>query len=292
MLIDMLTLDPDLLRTFVAIAETGRFGMAAERVGRSQSAVSLQVKRLEDVTGQKLFEKAGRLMRLTEAGEKLLGYARQLLALNAEAMTALGAETLSGAIRFGMVQDFADSHLPSVLGRFAESHPAVRLDVRVARNVDLRAAFAKGELDVVLASGNVDTGHVRATIVRPMVWIGRPGMRFETNTPVPLALFEQACPFRDAALAALNREGRQFDVRYTSPSLAGIQAAVRAGLGVGVRTPATLAADLVEIGESQGLPTLGDMTFTLAVAENADASALALADAVKAVVTGADETGR
>lgn len=280
----MNALDPDLLRTFVAIAETGRFGRAAERVGRSQSAVSLQIKRLEDVTGQALFRKSGRLMELTPSGEKLLGYARRLLALNAEAMDAIAEDALTGAVRFGMVQDFADTHLPDVLGRFASAYPSVRLDVRVARNVDLHAMFAKGDLDVVLLSGPPPAGQARATLVRPMVWIGRPGMRFDGGAPVPLALFEHACPFREAALAALNRQGRAFDVRYTSPSLTGIKAAARAGLGVAVRTACALTPDLAVLGEAEGLPPLGDMTFSLVVAEDADAPAHALAGDVETVL--------
>lgn len=281
----MKNLDPDLLRTFVAIAETGRFGLAAVRVGRSQSAVSLQIKRLEEVTEQKLFRKVGRLTQLTSAGEMLVGYARKLLALNAEALNVLADDALRGTVRFGMVQDFADSALPDVLGRFAQAYPSVRLDVRVDRNAKLRAAYGKGELDVALMSGDVRFGTARATVVLPMVWIGRSDVAIDATGPVPLALFENACPFRDAALDALTRQGRPFDVRYTSPSLAGIQAAIRAGLGVGVRTRAALAPNLCVLGPNQGLPALGDITFPLMVSETADAPAHALADAVEVVLT-------
>ena len=257
-----LDLPTDLLRSFVAIADAGGIVKAAERVHRTQPAISLQVKRLERLLGAALLRRHGRGVALTEAGERLLGYARRILALNDEAVAALAPAALAGPVRFGTIQDFADTALPGVLARFAAENPGVCLDVRVGNSMALIDAVTAGGLDLVLGSELRPGG----TPLRrePMRWIGAATGSIPTDAPsgtvVPLVLMEAPCPFRDAALAALDRAERAWRIVYTSPSLAGVRAAVRAGLGVTCRTAALATEGLRPV---EGLPALPDARFAL-----------------------------
>ncbi len=250
-----LDLPTDLLRSFVAIADTGGVAKAAERVHRTQPAVSLQMKRLEGVLGVALIRRQGRGVALTEAGERLLAYARRILTLNDEAVAALVPAALAGPVRFGTIQDFADTVLPGVLARFAAENLGVRLDVRVGNSAVLLDAMEAGVLDLVLASDQRPGG----TPLRrePMRWIGGGPA---PDGEVSLVLMEAPCPFRDAALAALDGAGRRWRVVYTSPSLAGVRAAVRAGLGVTCRTAGLIGDGL---RPAEGLPPLPDARFAL-----------------------------
>ena len=233
----MSDLDPDLLRTFVAIADTGRFGAAAERVHRTQAAVSLQVRRLEDRAGAALFRRQGRIMELTEAGETLLGYARRILEMNDAALAAVRRGPMAGEVRFGTVQDLAETLLPGALRRFARAHPEVKVTVAVAGSAQLRAEVTRGAQDMAFVTSGPG-------IEAPLMWIAGDGWQAAPNKPLPLAVIDAPCPFRNAALQALDDAGLPWEIAMTSPSLPGVLAAVRAGLGITLRTALSLAPGL------------------------------------------------
>ena len=225
-------LPTELLRSFVAIVDSGSMLKATERVFVTQSALSLQMKRLEETVLTPLFHRDGRRLVLTPAGQALLGHAREILALNDRAVVALTGDALVGPVRVGLVQDFAETLLSGVLARFSQLNPDVQLEVRVAGSPELLELLNGDRLDVVLCMGAADDPH--AARVAPMVWHGDADL---TRAEVlPLAILAPPCRFRDAALAALEREGRPYRVALETPSLSALRAAVEAGLAVTCRT--------------------------------------------------------
>ena len=268
MIIPRTNLNMDVLRTFVTGLELGSFSKAAKRLGRSQSAISTQLRRLEEQVGKPILEKSGRGLSLTTAGELLLSYAKRILELNDEVIDGLREGEVEGWVRLGIPQDFAEGWLTSLLGRFARAHPKVRVEVRAEQNVLLVERLRDGELDLALAwDGNNDGVRVERLVDLPMVWIGRPdwgGIKALGREPLPLVAFEPPCVFRSAGIAALDRVGIQWRLAFTSPSLAGLWAATGAGLGLTVRTtvgfPNTLA--VLKPGAS-GLPKLPKVSLTL-----------------------------
>lgn len=258
-------LDMDVLRTFVAGIDLGGYARAAARLGRSPSAVSLQLRKLEEQVGQPLLLKRGRGLALTEAGEVLLGFARRLLDLNDAALAAVRSPALSGEVRIGLPQDFAETRLPAALSRFARLHPGLRVSARVACNARLREAFEAAELDLALLWDEDGTlGPEAALLELPMVWIGkRDGSGPPPDAPLPLALLDAPCLFRRAALDALDARRIPWRVSFGSPSLSGLWAAVTAGLGVTVRTAHGLPGSLAPLGAAAGLPALPSLRLSL-----------------------------
>lgn len=292
------TFDLDVLRGFVLGVELGSFARAAERLGRSTSAISAQLKKLELQAQGPLLRKAGRGLALTDAGETMLSYARRLLALNDEAATAVRGIELAGWIRLGVQEDFGETLLPQVLGPFARAHPKVRIEARVARNGELMERLATGQLDLALAW---DTGqpaaHAENLAQLPMGWIvaadAAPAWR-PPDPPLPLVAFEQPCLMRSAATQALDEAGIAWRLAFTSPSLSGLWAATAAGLGITVRTPAGLPGHLKMLDPAQAkLPTLPSLGLRLHYAEPHPAAAvLRLAGLIKqhlATLTGQRE---
>ncbi|MBO9546306.1 MAG: LysR family transcriptional regulator [Caulobacter sp.] len=225
-------LPTELLRSFVAIVDSGSMLRATERVFVTQSALSLQMKRLEETVLTPLFHREGRRLVLTPAGQTLLPRAREILALNDRAVVALTGDALAGPARVGFVQDFAETLLSGVLARFAQLNPDTQLQVRVAGSPELLGLLEADRLDVVLCMGAADDP--RAARVVPMVWHGDSSLA-ETEV-LPIAILESPCRFRDAALAALERDGRPYRVALETPSLSALRAAVQAGLAVTCRT--------------------------------------------------------
>src|SRR5882757_7386275 len=199
--------DLDVLRSFVAGIELGSFAKAAGRVGRSTSAASAQLKKLEEQAGTPIFRKAGRGLALTEAGETMLAYARRLLDLNDEAATAVHGVELEGWVRLGLQEDFGETLLPAVLGRFARAHPRLRIEARIARNAELIERVVSGRLDLALAwSDGTLTPHCQPVAEVPMCWVGPAGEADVTRPagePLALAALEAPCLLRRAATEAL-----------------------------------------------------------------------------------------
>ncbi len=250
------TLDLDVLRTFVAGHDLGSFAAAAERLGRSQSALSLQLRKLEAQTGETLLRKDGRGLALTPAGEIMLSYARRLIDLNDEAVAAVRGVAVEGWVRLGLVQDFAESWLPALLGRFARAHPGVRVEARVDRGAVMAAAVAKGDLDLALVWGDLPGTHRTELAGMPIVWVGAPQHAITRQRPLPLVSFEPPCVFRDAAVRALDRAGIPWRIAFTSPSLAGSWAAIEAGLGITPRTRQSVPSRLAILPGGDDLPKL------------------------------------
>jgi len=241
-----INLDMDVLRTLLVAQQLGSFSRAADRVGRSQSAVSQQIRKLEQQVGEPLFQKQGRGLALTDAGEVILAYARRILDLNDEAIAAVRGRAAEGQVRFGLPADFAETWLPKALGRFKRTHPAVRVEAVVDRNRRLLERLDKGELDLVLSIGSGTRSDATMLARLQPVWIGAasspPG--WMPGEPIPLAMYEPPCFFRQRALAALDAAGLPWRIAFTSPSLHGLWAAVEAGLGVTLRTAVGLPATL------------------------------------------------
>jgi DNA-binding transcriptional LysR family regulator len=251
-------LDMDVLRTLVTAETLGGFNRAAAQIGRSQSAVSQQLRKLEEQVGEPLFRKQGRRAALTDAGEILVRYARRILDLNDEALAAVRGAALEGLVRFGVPGDLAETWLPAALGRFKRAHPGTRVEVAVDRNLALLERLDQGELDLVLALGNGKRRDAWRVASLPMSWIGPASDEpvWADGDPVPLALVQSPCFFRKAGLDALDKAGIPWRVAFTSPSLSGLWAAVGAGLGVTVRTAAGLPPSLALLERRSGLPRL------------------------------------
>ena len=261
--------DLDVLRSFVAGIKLGTLARAADHVGRSTSAVSAQIKKLEDQVGRPIFRKAGRGLALTEAGETMFVYAQRLLTLNDEALTAVQGVELEGWVRLGLQEDFGEALLPEVLGRFARAHPKVRIEARVVRNAELMERVRSGQLDLALAWGNGDrTDHCTLVGAVPMCWVGpreaRVGWTTDSVEPMPLATLEAPCLLRSAATKSLEQAGVSWRIAFVSPSLSGLWAATAAGLGITVRTPLGLPATVRPLSSGElGLPPLPSLELLL-----------------------------
>jgi DNA-binding transcriptional LysR family regulator len=262
-------LDMDALRTFVAGMELGSFARAAERIGRSTSAVSAQLKKLEEQSGIPLVRKAGRGLALTDGGEALLSYARRLLELNDEAVNAVRGAELEGWVRLGLQEDFGEAVLPQVLGRFARAHPKVRIEGRIGRNKDLLDGIAAGRLDIALAWGG---GGPRRGVERiaevPLCWLGPADGALswtpDDGEPVPLVALEAPCLLRTIACDRLDRQGLSWRLAFISPSLGGLWAATAAGLGVALRTTIGLPRGVRPLDPADhGLPALPRLGLSL-----------------------------
>jgi DNA-binding transcriptional LysR family regulator len=253
--------------------ELGSFAKAADRLGRSTSAVSAQLKKLEEQAGTPIFRKAGRGLALTEAGETMLAYARRLLDLNDEAAAAVRGVELEGWVRLGLQEDFGESLLPEVLGRFARAHPKVRIEARVVRNAELVERVASGRLDLALAwSNGYRSAHCDRIAEVPMRWIGpaqaAAGWHAQSGEPMPMTSLEAPCLLRSAATKVLDHADIPWRISFVSPSLGGLWAATAAGLGIAVRTPLGLPdkVRMLEPGEA-GLPPLPRLDLVLHRAE-------------------------
>jgi DNA-binding transcriptional LysR family regulator len=267
-------LDADLLRVFVLIAEGHSFTQAATLVGRTQSAVSMQIRRLEDLLGQALLTRGkGGSVTLTPHGSYLLARARQILALSDEVMATFRTPEIAGTVRLGTPDDYAFAYLPMVLKRFAESHPAVQVEVRCSPSEDLVRAIRSGELDLSLISaGNQPPGWPVVSLWRgPLVWVTSTRYAPHRQDPLPLALADrekflaagQDCEWARAALLALEQAGRRYRIAYTSASQVGTHAPVLAGLAVTVSSLSWLPDGLRPVRPDEGLPPLPEFRLLL-----------------------------
>jgi DNA-binding transcriptional LysR family regulator len=249
------TLDLDQLKTFVAIAESGSFTRAADLVHKTQSAVSMQMRRLEERIGKPIFIRDGRQSKLTEDGERLLGYARRIVRLSHETISAFDDTGLSGSVRLGTPDDYADRFLPEILARFANSNPRVEVTVFCEPSLTLMEMAKSGELDlaIVTACGEMPTEVLRQ---EPLLWVTSGAHRVEKEEIVPLALSKPPCVWRSAGLESLTSAGRKYRVLYTSGNSTAISAAVLAGLAVTVLAESALRPGMRVLSEADGFPRL------------------------------------
>jgi DNA-binding transcriptional LysR family regulator len=249
-------LDIDLLRSFAAVADTGSFTAAAELVARTQSAVSVQVKRLEEIVGRRVFERTSRSLALTPAGETLLGYARRILELNDESVRRIAEPPVSGEIRLGITEYFVPNELPAILARFAAAYPGVHLEVRMGLSRDLREQLAQKKLDAVIVRlGPSERG--QAIWSEPQLWVARKGFEPARGVVLPLALLPAPCVLRQHALESMKRLKRSCKIAFTGSSIVSVQAAVCAGLGASILPRSSLLPGMRVLPKGRDFPDPG-----------------------------------
>jgi DNA-binding transcriptional LysR family regulator len=256
-------LDVDQLKTFIAIADAGSFTRAAEAIHKTQSAVSMQMKKLEERLGKPIFERDGRNSRLTEEGERLLDYARRIVRLNLEALASFADAELAGRVRLGLPDDYADRYLPEILARFSQSNPRVEVTVMCEPTPMLVERLAASDLDLAIITQTEHRG--AASIIRRerLLWITSNRHAVHEMTPLPLALGRSICSWRHAATMALEGVGRPFRVLYSSWNSTAVGAAVLAGLAVSVLPESAVRPGMRVLGSSDGFPPLPSCKIAL-----------------------------
>jgi len=247
-------LDTDQLRSFAAIVDTGSFTRAADRVNKTQSAVSMQIRRLEEQLGRPLFAKQGRGVRLTEDGEKLIEYARQILQIEAAAFASVSRKALAGRIRFGIPDDYSETFLPDIVTRFTRRHPLVEITVMCEGSLMLADRVAAGELDMAVINGASQDMEVLRE--EPLRWVVATNCRTHELRPLPMALSSPSCCWRRAATSALDEAGIPWRPLLASANLAAIAPVVQAGIALTVLPASSLRPGLRVLGEHEGLPPL------------------------------------
>ena len=253
-------LDIDLLRSFAAVADTGGFTAAAAQVARTQSAVSMQIQRLEQAVGHRLLDRSP--LALTPRGEALLDSARRILALHDETVRKLAAAPVAGTVRLGVTEYFVPNELPALLARFAASHPGVQLEVRMGLSRDLRQELQAGRLDAALV--RVEGEAAGEAIWRePQAWVAAESWREPGERSIPLVLLPRGCVLREFAIASLERRRRAWHVAYTGSSMASVQAAVRAGLGVSIVARSSVQPGMRMLAAGRRWPNPGTLAIGL-----------------------------
>ncbi|MHB1328295.1 MAG: LysR family transcriptional regulator [Gemmatimonadales bacterium] len=279
------SLELDLLRTFAVVAETGALSRTAARVGLTQAAISLQIKRLEGIVGQPLLERTARGVLLTASGRRLLAHAHRMLLYHDEALAELSGKGLSGTIRFGCPDDYAVVFLPQLLRGFAREHPKVLVEVHCAHTPRLLDRLERHGLDLALTS--CPDGADAAAVIRrePLVWVGAVGSNAASRNPLRLALSDSDTLDHRAARQTLDAAGRSYRVAYASASLTGLTAVVRSGQAIAVLTRTAVPDDLQVLSSNSGLPALPAVAITLTIdREQPSAVVKAFADHVRSVL--------
>ncbi len=278
--------DIDALRTIVVGTELGSFARAASQLGRSQSAVSMQLRKLEQQAGRPLFRRNGRKLVPTEAGDALLAYARRIIALNDEAAVSVGATASAASVRIGLPQDFFEDVMPEAITLFARQRPGVHVEVRAGRNYGLDEDVSAGRLDVALAFFQMGSEKHGARIAPlPMLWLG--GQRYaelQSENEIPLVLNDHPCLFRQTAIQTLERKGLRWRLSLTTPSLPGVWAALRSGYGISARIPHKLPAGIRDFGPRLGLPKLPSIELRMLARSELSPAASDLRDILEQVV--------
>ncbi|WP_025122803.1 MULTISPECIES: transcriptional regulator LrhA [unclassified Serratia (in: enterobacteria)] len=259
----ILNLDLDLLRTFVAVADLNTFAAAAVAVCRTQSAVSQQMQRLEQLVGKELFARHGRNKLLTEHGIQLLGYARKILRFNDEACASLMYNNINGVLTIGASDDTADTILPFLLSRVTSVYPKLAIDVRVKRSPFMIDMLKNGEVDLAITT--VDTeGHPHIVLrTSPTLWYCSADYHYQAGEPIPLVVMDEPSPFRAMAIKHLDAAGIPWRIAYVASTLSAVRAACRAGLGITARPIEMMSPDLRVLGTAEGLPHLPDTQYAL-----------------------------
>jgi DNA-binding transcriptional LysR family regulator len=271
--------DLELLRSFVSVVDSGGFTRAGERVHRTQSTVSQQIKRLEDDIGRPLLNRSGKQVVPTECGERLLTYARRLLALAEEARDVLAQPDHEGAIRLGIPEDFAAYRLTELLASFSRSRPGLRLDVRADQSTYLRRDLERGELDLALLKRAAGEKGGIAVWPERIYWVTSKAHPIDPAIrSVPLIGFPISCLYRTRAIHAVEAAGRSWHMAYTSSGLAGIQAAVAAGLGVSLLPDMAIQPDHRILTAKEGFAPIDQTEVALMAAPHASPATLRLAD--------------
>lgn len=276
-------LEIDVLRTFVAIADSGSFSAAADRVFRTPSAVSMQIKKLEDQLGAPLFLRDARSVSLTHGGETLLSYARRILALSNEAVSRFRMPEMRGVVRLGAPDDIGERFMPMILRRFAEIYPAIMVDLTVDTSSQLRRRLQEQRLDLTLVNTSPGVTSLEGEIIHTeqLVWAGARGGTAHLREPLPVSIWEDGCCWRADALSRLEKEKRPYRIAYLSAHTMAQRAAVVADLAVAPLPRSYLTSEMVALGPKNGLPELGSFHVRLLTSGDASEPVKAVADSVR-----------
>ena len=256
-------LDIDLLRTFVTVVETGSFTRTGEALGRTQSAISVQIKRLETQLDKPLLHRAGRTFELTDDGDQLLDYARRILAINDDAVSKITASPVTGRILLGTCEEFAEHCLADILGPFAHGHPGVRLEINVDKSVKLLEGLRNGQFDLALANRMPGEGDAPSIVREPLVWVARDDFPADASRSIPLVIGRTECFWRRFATDALEAAGLDWHIVCSSQESKGLQAAVMAGLGISAFPRSTVIEGMKILGPDEGFPLMPDAEVAL-----------------------------
>ncbi len=286
-------LDLDQLQSFCAIADCGSFTEAARRVNKTQSAVSMQIKRLEEQLGVSVFLRDARNVSLTHDGEVLLGYARRLIALNREAISRFVTSDVSGVVRIGSPSDYGEAVLPGVLKLFAKSHPSVVVDVVIDQSSSLMKRFASGHLDIALVSCMRHDAPAAGEVMMTddIVWAGAKGGQACLMDPLPVSMWDEGCVWRESALSALERVKRSYRVAFMTSHMAGQRAAILADLAIAPMGRSFVGPDIQILDENCGLPAPGEYQLRLKVGTDPSPQVSALSDHFRACFERFSQTG-
>lgn len=277
------SLDMEFLKTFVAIAELGSFSKASRQVYRTPSAVSMQIKKLEEMLDTSLFVRDARSVSLTQDGEMLLGYAKRILALNSEIMSRFLHPEMTGTVRLGSPDDYGSRLMPVILRKFANTHPQVMVDVVIDTTERLTERMAEGELDVAMTTASMDQPIMKDEMVlleEPLVWVGLKGGCAYLQDPVPVAMWENGCAWRSGAVQSLEKMNKAYRVAYMTASIIGQRAAILSDLAVAVAPKSFIEGPIVRLPEKDGYTDPGNYQIRLRSKHDLDSVALAVRDHV------------
>ncbi len=277
-------LDLDLLNTLVAIADSGNFSTAAEAVGRTPSAISMQVKKMEELVGRPLFVRDRRSVRLTRAGNMLVEHGRKLLAQKSEMLARFVKPEITGVVKFGAPDDVAERFLPEMLRRFSSEYPGIVMKVVIDHSERMIEMVRRGDLDltIVTAESGIPNGNEAEIIYRePLVWAGLSGGVAIEKTPLPLSVWEPHCVWRKVGLAALEEHDREYRIVFECSEATGQRAAILADLAIAQIPVSSLGGRIVEIPSRYGLPDLPPYSLGLFAAENLAEPVAAAIDHIK-----------
>ena len=276
-----LSLDTDLLRTFLTVARYGNVTRGAAAVHRTQSAVSIQIKRLEERLGVALFRREPRGVSLTEAGERLRLAAERIVDDLDQTVRAFRDDPIGGLVRVGIPDEYGSDVLPTILGDFGARYPAVEIAVRCGFSAEFPTAVERGELDLAVFADDCGPDLSGVLIQDPMEWVASRPYQCRKEEAVPLALFDRSCSWRDMAIEALEGAGQPYRVAFTSESVAGIEAAVASGLAVGVLGRSTIGGAMQVLDEQHGFPRLPKSVLRLLRCAEGSPAITAMAEAIE-----------
>jgi DNA-binding transcriptional LysR family regulator len=278
--------DLDLLKALVTVVDCGGFTAAAARLHSTQSTISQKIRRLEDMAGHRLLDRGNREVLPTEAGQALLSHARHLLALNDQLLDVLAGAAVATTVRLGVPEDFVASRTTQVLAAFSRDHPQVKLEITSGLCAGLTASFDRGELDLILTKQRRHSRAAMACQAESLAWIDSAEHPCLHLDPVPLVTFPPRGLYRDDIIRGIEAMGRNWRISYTCSSLNGIQNAVAAGLGISLLPRRTVTADHVVLGAKEGLPPVDGYEIGLFHRPTANATVLALAQALAGMLAG------
>ena len=280
-------LELDVMKTFIAIAETGNFTTAAEAVFRTPSAVSMQIKKLEETLRVPLFRRDARSVSLTHHGEMLLSYAKRLISLNNEAVSRFVVPEMNGIVRLGAPDDMGELLLPGILRHLSETWPQLAIDVTIESSVNLHKGVEDGKLDLALYNflNAVRADPAEKVMSEKLVWVGKKHGQAHLKQPLPVSVWDAGCSWRTRALEELTKAEIEFRIAYFCGSHMGQAAAIRADIAIAPLARFLVRDDMVILGERDGLPDLGSYDVGLAVRKDASQPALAVADYIRAALS-------